>query len=281
MINKAYNLQPQKEIGDRKLDGISASEQKGLENEALNPESVELEPNQVQKPIDLRTIEWIDLETSRLLKWIHQYGKLNGHTLAKPENPQAKLPTSCQSNGWASGSNVRNYYMQFKNRIAKSKKKLTGLIEDIGGNIVSVPLEQPDKSNWYYDDDGDDPEMRHYIWLAERGIKIFKITKNASKDDITSKYGDGEYSHKRYKFGDERDSDMYSDASNYQAIPSKLMYGTINTLYKEYINSLDSSKYPELHDLTRKYMSRPLFIIDKSEHKKKIKEKKREAKKIK
>ena len=74
---------------------------------------------------------------------------------------------------------------------------------------------------------------------------------------------------------------MYSEYSNYNAIPSKLMYGTINTLYKEYIKSLDSETYPELHELTRKYMSRPLFIIDKTEHKKRLKEKKREAKKLK
>lgn len=74
---------------------------------------------------------------------------------------------------------------------------------------------------------------------------------------------------------------MHSDVSNFDTIPSKLMYGTINTLYKEYIKSLDSDKYPELHELTRKYMSRPLFIIDKSEHKKRMKEKKREAKKLK
>lgn len=160
---KAYNLPAQKDVADQKLDEASLSEPKGSENGLANPESIELEPSSGQKQIDLRTKVWTDLETTRLLKGIHQYRKLSGQMFSKLENSNSALPSSYQSNGWGSGANTKNCYASFNSRIAKSKKKLTGLIEDIGGNIVAVPLEHPDKSNGYYDEDGEDPEMRHYI----------------------------------------------------------------------------------------------------------------------
>lgn len=87
------------------------------------------------------------------------------------------------------------------------------------------------------------------------------------------------------------------------------MYGTINTLYKDYIkdkvhieisytnsqplprsrkskrsheeSQIDGDQHPDLEKLVMKYYSKSLFSIDKTEHKKMVKEKKRELKRIK
>jgi hypothetical protein len=44
---------------------------------------------------------------------------------------------------------------------------------------------------------------------------------------------------------------------------------------------LDWDKYPEFEELGKKYYSKSLFSIDKTEHKKMVKEKRREQKRIK
>ena len=92
----------------------------------------------------------------------------------------------------------------------------------------------------------------------------------------------GKSNNKRRKYGDEDyDSEYDSDYSNDDIIPPKIMYGTINTLYKEYIKCLDLEAQPEFMELGKKYMSRAIFNIDKTEHKKFQKEKRREVKKLK
>lgn len=77
--------------------------------------------------------------------------------------------------------NMKEYYMNFKNRIVKPEKKFITPIEAANGDVLKIPLFQNDKST-FDDDDGEDPEMRHYISLSDRGMKIFQITKNASRD---------------------------------------------------------------------------------------------------
>jgi len=59
------------------------------------------------------------------------------------------------------------------------------------------------------------------------------------------------------------------------------MYGTINTLFKEYIQSVDCTKRPELLELGKKYYSKALFSVDNHEHKKILKRKFRDEHKIK
>lgn len=56
------------------------------------------------------------------------------------------------------------------------------------------------------------------------------------------------------------------------------MYGTINTLYKEYIKCIDLEKYPEFLELGKKYYSKAFFNIDTTEHKKMLKKRKQEMK---
>ncbi len=54
------------------------------------------------------------------------------------------------------------------------------------------------------------------------------------------------------------------------------MYGTINTIYKDFIQIADTDANPGLIDLGKKYYSKSLFTIDVSEHKKMLKRKRKE-----
>jgi len=145
--------------------------------------------------------------------------------------------------------------------------------------LIKAPVDQQVRATPFFEDEGEDPKMQHWMSLTERNIKIFKITKNASRDDSSSSQYGGRSSYKRHRAGDEDYWDYDSDYSEFEAIPSKVMYGTINTLYKDYIKLVDCEKQTEFQDLTQKYLSRPIFIVDKTEHKKIMKERKRIAKK--
>ena len=168
--------------------------------------------------------------------------------------------------------NVKDYYMDFKNRIVKPEKKPVAPVKAMG-TIIIVPWNEG--NHWYdvYDDD---------IPLTE---PIFKITRNAKRDEnLTSnkqKSGSKKSSKRRKGEDGVEYSCNYSDDSDEDVIPPKIYNGTINSLYKEYIKNIDLEKYPEFSEITRKYVSRGMFIIDKSEHKKEMKKRKREAKKIK
>lgn len=169
--------------------------------------------------------------------------------------------------------NVRSYYQDLKNRIVKPEKKQVAPVKAMGGAIVKIPFHHTfDQNEDEYDDD-----------IPLTG-PIFKITRNAKRDDVSSqKHKNGsKRSYKRRKDGEGDDySYVYTEDSDEDIIPPKIMYGTINTLYKEYIKKLDLEKYPEFEDLGKKYLSRAIFTIDKTEHKKFQKLKKREAKRLK
>lgn len=126
--------------------------------------------------------------------------------------------------------------------------------------------------------------MRQLVSLSKCGMKIFKITRNAKRDeDMMSRTKGGEKrSYKqRKKLEDDDGDENHTEYSDDEVIPPKIMYGTINTLYKEYIKCLDLVKYPEFAELGMKYLPRALFTIDKTEHKKFQKERRREAKRLK
>jgi hypothetical protein len=68
--------------------------------------------------------------------------------------------------------NVREYYINFKNRIVKSEKKLSASIESLQGGIIKIPLYKPDDENdMDYDDEYNFPLTG----------PIFKITKHVKR----------------------------------------------------------------------------------------------------
>lgn len=150
-------------------------------------------------------------------------------------------------------------------------EKLSAPVECIDGGVIKIPLYHPDDNNDFDDDDEYDYPLTG---------PIFKITRNAKRDDATSR-GKNNSERKAHKRRRENEED-YSDESDYsdydEVIPPKIMYGTINTLYKDYIKQIDLEKHPEFAELGKKYLSRALFTIDKTEHKKELKLRRREAK---
>jgi hypothetical protein len=120
----------------------------------------------------------------------------------------------------------------------RPEKKPLSPVEGLNKKPIHIPLLKPLNSNESKaEDTGDDPEMLYYSSLIQRNMKIFKITKNASKDDSSwydSKNG-GRRCYRRRRINEDGESEYYSDSSYYDVIPPKIMYGTINTIYKDYI----------------------------------------------
>ena len=75
--------------------------------------------------------------------------------------------------------NVKEYYINFKNRIVKSDKKLSASIESLQGGIIKIPLYKAEDENEFdYDDEYNFPLTG----------PIFKITKHARRtEEVTSK----------------------------------------------------------------------------------------------
>lgn len=70
--------------------------------------------------------------------------------------------------------NVKDYYINFKNRIVKSEKKLSASIESLQGGIIKIPLYKPDEENDFeYDDEYNFPLTG----------PIFKITKHMKRTE--------------------------------------------------------------------------------------------------
>ena len=70
--------------------------------------------------------------------------------------------------------NVKEYYINFKNRIVKSEKKLSASIESLQGGIIKIPLYKPDDENDLdYDDEYNFP----------LNGPIFKITKHVKRNE--------------------------------------------------------------------------------------------------
>jgi hypothetical protein len=83
--------------------------------------------------------------------------------------------------------------------VKSDKKILTNTPRKKGGYNEIPILDNPVKSDAYFNGQEENPEMNHYISLANRRIKIFKITKNASRDyysDSDSNFG-GRYKRRR------------------------------------------------------------------------------------
>lgn len=103
-----------------------------------------------------------------------------------------------------------------KNWLVKSDKKILTSTPGRKGGYNEIPiLDNPGKSAAYFNGQEDDPEMSHYISLANRGIKIFKITKNASRDDYSDSDSDFGGRHKRRRLNEDGEYETCSDFTDY------------------------------------------------------------------
>jgi hypothetical protein len=261
------------------------------------------DPNDATGPQDSPdSKQWSDIEIIHLLRGIYQYGEpkwaeihasfeFNGktpHDLSRKwmdiryqmmkdikmfEDTQQ---VSCRQLTWLVAC-----IKKLQSKLGKPERELLTPMKDISGVMVKIPFKHTPPSKIDIETK-EDTEMLHYMSLASRNIKIFKITRNASRDDMdSSSRNGGTRRYKRRRINEDGESEYLSDSTDFDVIPPKTMYGTINTLYKDYIRLIDCDSNPEFVDLGRKYYSKAFFNIDKTEHKKVVKEKRREQKRIK
>ncbi len=176
-----------------------------------------------QKSKNLRGVrkEWSSVEIINLLMGIYQYGEpkwqeilssyefenKTAHDISvkwmdlryQISNEQKKAENGSHKRAganafWKHGENkngaylrngeIKEYSNSGKNWLVKSDKRILTLASNSKGGYNEIPiLDNPSKSVSYYLGEEEDPEMRHYIEMINRNMPIFKIKKNASRDD--------------------------------------------------------------------------------------------------
>ena len=209
------------------------------------------EADKIPSPSSSNRKEWSSLEILNLLKGIYQYGEpkwveihstfefedKTPHDLSikwmdiryqlTKEQKRAENNTSKRRDYSSSlekqsdyknstsfkNEDIKSYSTSGKNWLMKSEKLLAP-IQEIGNGYKKIPILANSSKNAHYDfDEEEDPEMRHYIDLIDHNMKIFKITKNASKDDISdygSEFG-GRHRHKRRRMNEDGEYETCSD----------------------------------------------------------------------
>ena len=129
-------------------------------------------------------------------------------------------PTLEKQNDYKNGTPTKNSEMKGftsngKNWLLKSEKKLLAPIQEMGNKFNKIPILDNSNKNLHYDfEEEEDQEMRHYHDLIDHNMKIFKITKNASKDEDSasdSQFG-GIRGNKRRRMNEEGE---YETCSNF------------------------------------------------------------------